>query len=130
MEKLRVTLSFVALIVAASLALSCGATQNQGQLQSITLNPATSSEPEVQFTATGYYIHPSYTVTPQPAAWGACYKSAPTTDVTVTTGGKAQCANGAAGTYTVFAFDSTNCNLSTACGGGCTIVGTAQLTCP
>jgi hypothetical protein len=30
----------------------------------------------------------------------------------------------------VFAFDSTNCNAITSCGGGCTIEGTAQLTCP
>ncbi len=69
-------------------------------------------------------------MTPQSAMWGACYQSAPTTDVSVTATGKAQCASGATGTFSVFAFNQTNCDLVTACGGGCTIVGTAQLTCP
>jgi hypothetical protein len=132
MKELRFMLSFIALILAASFALSCGASQGQGQgqLQSITLSPATADAQEAQFTATGIYVHPFHTVTPQPAYWVACQQNAPTSDVSVTTKGLAQCANGATGTYTVFAFDSTNCNVINACGGGCTIAGTAQLTCP
>jgi hypothetical protein len=104
MKKFRLMLSFLTLVLAASFLLSCGASQGPGQLQSITVSPATA-DAEAQFTATGYYVHPSHTVTPQPATWAACYQGAPTTDVTVTTTGTAQCASGAAGTYTVFAFD-------------------------
>ena len=129
MEKPRFILSFLALVLAASFALSCGSS-SQSQLQSITLSPASADAPETQFTATGHYIHPSKTLTPQPTAWGACQQSAPTSDVSVTTNGLAQCASGAVGTYRVFAFVDTNCNAITACGGGCTIVGAAQLTCP
>lgn len=135
MEKLGFVLSFLALILAASFALSCGAsTSNQpaptGQLQSITLSPATADAQEAQFTATGHYINPPQTFTPQPAAWGVCQQNAPTSEVSVTKNGLAQCASGAVGAYTVFAFVGTNCNAVNACGGGCTIVGTAQLTCP
>ena len=134
MRKLRFMLSFLALVLAASLASSCGAsTQPQGQLQSITVSPATA-DGQAQFIATGNYINPSHTVTPQSAYWGACYQGAATTEVSVTNEGTAQCANGASGSYTVFAFDLTNPSCSAAinaCGrGGCTIVGTAQLTCP
>jgi hypothetical protein len=133
MEKRRVVLSFLALVLAASFAFSCGSS-SQGQLQSITLSPTSADAQggQVQFTATGYYIHPSHTVTPQSANWGACYQGAATSEVSVTTGGMAQCASGATGTYTVFAFDipsGTTCAIN-ACGGGCTIVGSAQLTCP
>jgi hypothetical protein len=133
MEKLWFALSFLALILAASFALSCGASQGPGQLQSITLSPAIADAQEVQFTASGYYVHPSHTMTPQPATWGACYQGATTSEVSVTTGGLAKCANGATGTYTVFAFVATNpsCTLAmNACGAGCTIVGSSQLTCP
>jgi hypothetical protein len=136
MEKFRVTLSFLALLLVSSFALSCGAgSPNQlyppsGQLQAITLSPPTADAQETQFTATGYYSHPSHMVTPQPALWGACQQSAPTSDVSVTSKGLAQCSSGASGTYTVFAFVGTDCNVISACGGGCTIVGTAQLTCP
>jgi len=131
MKGLRFVLSFLALILVASMALSCGASQRPGQLQSITVAPA-AADAQAQFTATGYYINPSHTVTPQPANWGACYKGAPTTDVSVTMDGMAQCASGATGTYTVFAFVAIagqTCALN-ACGVGCTIIGTAQLTCP
>jgi hypothetical protein len=130
MERIRLMLSVLALVLAACFALSCGASSHgQGQLQSITLSPATG-EGEEQFVATGYYIHPSYTETPQPATWGACYQGAPTSEVSVTSGGVAQCASGATGTYTVFAYDVSNPACETAinaCGdGGCS----AQLTCP
>lgn len=55
---------------------------------------------------------------------------APTTEVAVNKMGVAECAAGAIGKYTVFGYDMTNCNAITVCGGGCTILGTAQLTCP
>jgi len=131
MKALRFVLSFLALILVASMAVSCGSSQRPGQLQTITVAPAVA-DAQAQFTATGYYINPSHTVTPQPANWGACFQGAPTTDVSVTTNGKAQCASGATGTYTVFAsvaIGGQTCAVN-ACGGGCTITGSAQLTCP
>jgi hypothetical protein len=131
MKELRFATSFLTLILAASFALSCGS--GPGQLQSITLSPATA-DAQQQFMATGFYVHPSHTVTPQPATWGVCHQGAPTTEVSVTQGGMAQCASGAsAGTYDVFAFVTVNqaCTVpQNQCGGGCTIVGTAELTCP
>jgi hypothetical protein len=132
MKELRFALSFLALILAASFALSCGASQGPGQLQSIALSPAAAAAQQ-QFTATGFYVHPNHTVIPQPASWGACQQNVPTTEVSVTQGGMAQCASGATGTYDVFAFVTVNqvCTLpQNQCGGGCNVVGTAQLTCP
>ncbi len=137
MERLRFTLILLGLVLISSFALSCGAGSKgqQGQLQSITLSPATADaqdypKGQVPFIATGVYINPAHKVTPQSAHWGVCQQNAPTDEASVTTGGIAQCASGAVGTSTVFAFDMTNCNAITACGGGCTVVGTAQLTCP
>ena len=130
MEKLQFVFSFLVLILTASLVTSCGAGSSQGKLQSVTLIPPAADAEEVQFTATGYYIHPSSTLTPQAATWGACYQGATTSQVSVTSAGNAQCATGATGTYTVYAFVPTNCTVINACGGGCTVVGTAQLTCP
>lgn len=103
-------------------------------LASITVCPATADPHaaggQVQFTATGNYSAPPYTVTPQPVTWGVCQNNTPTTAVTVSSTGLAQCGSTAGGAYTVFAFDGTNCNAITACGGGCTVRGVAQLTCP
>jgi hypothetical protein len=141
MEKLRLTFFSLAMVLAVSLVLSCGTNSMPtptGQLQSITISPATASAPtvdgQVQFTATGHYNGAPYMLTPQPATWGACYQNAPTTDVSVTSTGLSQCSQAGGGpqstTYSVFAFDPTNCGAINACGGGCTIVGTAQLTCP
>jgi hypothetical protein len=130
MKELRFAFSFLSLVLAASFVLSCGS--GQGQLQSITLSPAAAAAQQ-QFAATGFYVHSNHTVTPQPATWGACYQGAPTAEVSVTQGGLAQCASGASGTYDVFAFVTVNqvCTLSqNQCGGGCNVVGTAQLTCP
>lgn len=80
MEKLRLTLLSLALVLTASLALSCGANSTPGQLQSITISPATATAglpgQTVQFTATGHYSAAPYAVTPQPATWGACPKRA------------------------------------------------------
>lgn len=143
MDKLRLTLSLFALVVAASFALACGAgASSQGQqdpLVSITLSPAAAdaqdfANGQVQFIATGSYIDPARTVTPLTATWGSCYQNAGTSDVTVTAGGVAQCAPGAVGTYTVWADDpptpGVGCLAVNACGGGCFVVGSAQLTCP
>lgn len=103
-------------------------------LASITLCPA-SADPhtaggEVQFTATGNFTAPPWTVTPQPVTWGVCQNNNSTSAASVSSQGLAKCASGATGTYTVFAYDMTDCNALTICGGGCTIRGTAQLTCP
>jgi hypothetical protein len=141
MEKLRFTVCFVALIIATSLALSCGASQNQNHLQTITLSPATADaqnypDGQVPFTATGHYINPSQTITPQTANWVACQQNVPATEVSVSTTGVAQCTKGATGTYSITAWDDlnipgiANCPATNACGGGCTAAGTAQLTCP
>ncbi len=140
MQKLPLTLFSLALVLAASFALSCGTTSlptPTSGLQSITISPATAGAAlpgqQVQFTATGHYSSPPYTLTPQPAIWGACYQSAPTNAASVNSSGLAQCVapDDPTVAYTVFAYDPTNpgCNWTNACGGGCTIVGTAQLTC-
>lgn len=108
----------------------------------ITLSPAVADGQDypnlqVQFIATGYYINPSRTVTPLSAAWGTCHQFAPTSAISVNSTGLAQCASGAVGTYSVWANDPMplapgvySCPASPACGGGCTIQATAQLTSP
>ncbi|HTW47173.1 MAG TPA: hypothetical protein VMD92_04445 [Acidobacteriaceae bacterium] len=101
-------------------------------LASVTVCPTTAAPAngEVQFTATGNYTAPPWTVTPQTVQWGACANNAPITSVTVSSGGLAQCQNGANGSFSVYAYDLTECNAIGPCGTGCTIRGTAQLTCP
>jgi hypothetical protein len=140
MRKSPVGLYAVALVGAAAFALSCGSTSSSDHvLQSITLSPATADAQDypggqVQFTATGFYNADPKTVTPLSAGWGTCYNNAPTNTISVSDG-VAQCASGAVGTFTVWANDppgptGVGCNAITACGGGCFIAGTAQLTCP
>jgi len=138
-------LCFLALLLPASFVLSCGAkTQGQDPLQTITLSPASADAQDypngqVQFIATGYYTDPARKVTPLSAGWGTCIQGgptqeAPTNAVSVTQGGVAQCTPGAVGTYTIWAngppYPNVECLAITACGGGCFIAGTAQLTCP
>ena len=145
MERLRFMLSILALVLAASFASSCGASSSNQQapiapagLQYITVSPATADaqdypDGQVPFLATGHYTNPPHTVTPQTAAWVACQQDGPTTtEVSVTQAGVAQCASGATGTYSINAWDISNptCNIINACGIVCTLVGTAQLTCP
>jgi hypothetical protein len=138
MDKTRFGLSLFGLLMVSAFALSCGSSGSQsgmGQLQSITLTPATADaqnfpDGQVPFLATGIYVNPPHTVIPQSASWGACRQNAPSSEVSISNKGVAQCMSGAAGTYTVFAYDMTNCTAITSCGGGCTVVGTAQLTCP
>lgn len=138
----RLTYSITVLVLAASFTLACGgssntATQAVRSIQSITISPATADAQnypsgQVQFTATGYYNTQPSPVTPLSATWGVCEQNTPTTAVTVSNNGLAQCTSSAVGTYTVFAYDFPNptCLALTACGGGCTVEGTAQLTCP
>ena len=141
MRSLPVPAYFLALVLLAAFALSCGSSMNSNSahlLQSIALSPATADARDypggqVQFTATGFYNVDPKTVTPLTAGWGSCYQNAPTSAVSVSSAGLAQCASGAAGTYTVFADDasgSVNCTAITACGGGCQVSGSARLTCP
>lgn len=101
-------------------------------LASITVCPttATPASGEAQFTATGNYTAQPWTVTPLAAGWGVCQNHAPSTAVTVSSAGLAQCTRGASGACTVFASVGTECNAIGPCGEGCQITGTAQLTCP
>ena len=130
--------TFLTLPLAAAFVLSCGGSSNARQLQSITLSPATADAQDypngqVQFAATGNYISDPRIVNPLAANWGSCYQGAVTSAISVTSAGVAQCASGAVGTYTVWADDpspTSNCLAVTACGGGCFVAGTAQLTCP
>lgn len=134
---------FIALLAVAAIALGCGSPSNSnnnqsnpGQVQAITLSPAVTDAKlypngEVQFVATGYYNTPPSPVTPLAVQlWGVCQNNVPTSEVEISKTGLAQCAEGANGTYSVFASDGTMCLAITACGGGCQITGTAQLTCP
>lgn len=136
-------LSISVVVLTGFAVLSCGSNSSSlmgralpnANLQSITLAPTAAdaqayANGAVPFVATGHYINPPHSVTPQAANWGACLQNAPTTGATVNQEGVAQCAAGATGKYTVFADVGTECNVITQCGGGCTIVGTAQLTCP
>jgi hypothetical protein len=136
MQKLWFSALF-SLLALAAVALSCGGDPNR-QLQSISLSPASADAQnyanlQVQFIATGNYNTSPRMVAPMSATWGACYQNASTDAVTVTSQGLAQCASGATGTYEIWAYDlpsGPNCTALTACGGGCTVVGSAQLTCP
>jgi hypothetical protein len=127
MKRFRPQLFFLSLLLLAAILLACG-TSGPRTLQSITVSPATA-DGQVQFVATGHYTNQP-PVTPLNAYWGACYQNAPTDGVTISKSGSAQCSSGASGTYSVFASLPTNCNVITACGGGCQISGYATLTCP
>jgi hypothetical protein len=133
---------FCLLVLAAAITLACGSSSTR-TLQSVSISPPAADAQdfpngEVTFIATGYYNRSPSKVVPLTATWGACYQQAPTTAITVSASGVAQCMPGASGTYTVWAFDaiptpsgSANCNAETACGGGCgRVTATAQLTCP
>ena len=134
-------LSLAALILAGLSATSCGSGHKQSYLQSMSISPAAAdakdySGGEVQFTTTGYYVNPTRTVTPQAANWVACQNEVPTNMVSVSSAGLAQCGPGAGGTYSINAWNPNtgpgvySCPSPNACGGGCTIAATAQLTCP
>ena len=141
MKTSRLPLSVLVPVLTAVLTLACGSPakpmSNPGSIQSVTVSPAIADarnypDGQVQFVATGYYNMPPSPITPLTATWGVCQNNVPTTEVTVSTRGLAQCSAGAVGTYSVFAgdFPDPSCNAITACGGGCLVTGTAQLTCP
>jgi hypothetical protein len=140
MRNLNLPIYFSLLLLAAVITLSCGTSSSSTRsIQSVSISPATATaQPgeQVQFTATGIFDAPPSPVTPVTATWGSCYQNAPTTAVTVSSNGIAQCASGASGTYTVWADvvqqGQRACPAyATACGGaGCVVTGTAQLTCP
>jgi hypothetical protein len=135
-------LVFLALLVTAAIALGCGSPStknsqsNSGQVQAITLAPATADAKnypggEVQFVATGYYNTPPSPVAPLAVqTWGVCQNNTPTTEAVISKNGLAQCSEGASGTYSVFASDMTECLAIGPCGEGCYVTGKAQLTCP
>jgi hypothetical protein len=128
------------LVLAASITLACGSSASR-TLQTVTISPASADAQSypaglVPFTATGAYTAPPSPVTPLTATWGTCTQAGNgTSEISVSANGVAQCASGAVGTFTVWAFDlnatGATCNVITACGGGCgRVTGTAQLTCP
>jgi hypothetical protein len=130
-------LSFLLLLGFAAIALACGTSATR-IAQSVSLSPASATAPAsgaYQFTATGYFSTPPSPVALLTANWGACsLDGGATAAVSVSNTGLAQCASGASGTYTVWAFiqnsDGATCNVITACGGGCgRVTGTAHLTC-
>lgn len=131
MRKFWSQISFFSLVIAATITLACGSSSQHSIPaipQSVTVAPATA-EGQAQFVATAHYANEP-PVTPLTAFWGACYQNAPTSDITITNKGLAQCESGASGTYSVFASVPTLCLATTACGGGCQVSGYAQLTCP
>jgi len=131
----------ILLLVVAAIALGCGShsttpvQSNPGLIQSITVNPSTADakdfDGKVQFIATGYYKTPPSPVTPLTvASWGVCQEDAPTAEVAVSSSGVGPVHGRRKRTYSVFASVITVCNVIGACGGGCQVTGTAQLTCP
>jgi hypothetical protein len=135
---------FFLVVLAIAITLACGSPaapgNTTGLLESVSINPATADAQNypmglVQFTATGYYTTPPLKVTPLKATWGACYQGNPSSEVSVSSNGVAQCGGGASGTYTVWAWAPSGAEVCPAfigpCGtGGCQVTGTAQLTCP
>ena len=129
-------------ILAIAVTLACGSSPAGRILQSVSLSPPTANAQgsPVQFTATGYFDQQPSPVKPLTANWGACYQNQRTTAVSVSVDGLAQCAAGAVGTYTVWAWSengSDSCGAAgtvpaNPCGGGgeCQVTGTAELTCP
>lgn len=132
--------SLAAGCLAASLLLGCGgsSTMTSRSLKAITVSPATAdgstSGGTVQFTATGHWSAAPITTTPFSANWVACQNNEPVKDVTVSANGLATCGSGAKGVYQVNAWSwpigQGGCLTISACGGGCTVEGSAQLTCP
>ena len=132
---------FSLVVIAIAISLACGGS-SQRILKSVSLTPATADAggSPIQFTATGIFNQQPSPVEPLTANWGACYQNQATTAVTVSENGLAQCAAGASGTYTVWAWsenNSKNCGAAGSvpanpCGGAgeCQVTGTAQLTCP
>jgi hypothetical protein len=136
-------LSIFFAVLAIAITLGCGSSPPPRILQSVSLSPQTADAQgtPVQFTATGYFNDQPLSAKLAAANWGACYQNQRTTAVSVNTDGLAQCAVGAVGTYTVWAWaesaaDSCGGNNgevpANPCGGAgkCQPTGTAHLTCP
>ncbi len=140
MKRFGPQLSFSSLVLAAAVALSCGSSAHIPQ--SVVVSPAAVNAQDfpsgdVQFTATVYYNTKPSPVSPAPASWNACSQEGPTDGVSVSNSGVAQCAAGARGTFTIYAFVANPAfkgvcaSSSLPCGGTCGgVVGMAQLTCP
>jgi hypothetical protein len=134
---------FVLAVLAVAITLACGSSPAPRALQSVSLSPtiANAQGNPVQFTATGYFNDQPTTAKLTSANWGACYQGQQTLDVSVSTQGLAECAAGASGTYTVWAWAESAAGScggdngevpANPCGGAgsCQITGTAHLTCP
>src|ERR1700719_2879170 len=88
-----------------AIAVTCACGSAWPILQSRSLSPPTP-DPQgspFQFTATGSFNQQPSPLRLLTASWGACYQNQRTTGVSVNSDGLAQCATGAAGTYTVWA---------------------------
>lgn len=142
MSKYGLSVVFLA-VLSMSISLACGAPPPPRILQSVSLSPQTADAQgsPVQFTATGYFNDQPSSAKLLAANWGACYQNQRTSAVSVNTDGVAQCAAGAVGTYTVWAWAESaagSCGGNNGevpanpCGGAgpCQPTGTAQLTCP
>lgn len=139
MRKYGLSLFFLA-VLAITITLACGSSPRL--LQSVSLSPATADAQgsPVQFAAMGYFNQQPSQVKLSSANWGVCYQNQPTTAVSVTIDGLAQCAARAVGTYTVWAWAQRagSCGGNNGevpanlCGGAseCQVTGAAQLTCP
>jgi len=108
---------------------------NDSMPTSITLCPAVTDargypDGQVQFIAIGSFETAPSPALLKPQVWGACQDNSPTTGVSISNVGLAQCEDGASGTYSVFASDMTNCLAIGPCGTGCFVSGYAKLTCP
>jgi len=105
MRKYGLSVLFLAVLDLA-ISLACGSSPAPRALQSVSLSPPTADDQgsPVQFTATGYFNDQPSSVKLSSANWGACYQNQRTTAVLVNTDGLAQCAAGAVGTYTVWAW--------------------------
>ena len=134
-------MTFLAVLCGAAVVLAgCGGSpMSSHALKAIPVSPATAdgsgSGGTVQFTATGHWSSAPMVTTPFSANWVVCQSNTPSSDVTVSGNGLATCGKAAKGVYDVNAWSfpigqGFNCNAITACGGGCTVEGSAQLTCP
>ncbi len=132
--------SFGVMAVATALLAGCGgSTITSRGLQSITVSPSaadgSTSGGTVQFTATAHWSAAPFTTTPFGASWAVCQNNMPVKNVTVSNTGLAACGTGAQGVYDVNAWsfpinDGPTCMAINLCGTSCTVVGSAQLTCP
>jgi hypothetical protein len=127
------------LLMCVSLALGCGGGNNH-QLQAIQVTPAIADAQDfpnglVQFTATGSFNHPPTSIKPLPVLWsiGPWFNVPQFNDVSIDSGGVAQCRLGFVGTVEVWASAPADPAVSLARMNPFRdkiVVGKAQLTCP